>query len=96
MVVYVKQSTNFMKQNNKILSGIKKIALAMLLAFLGPVIFSTATNQIMTISGTISIAGSMKEKPEIHVAENPNPLNPLIIDATNTVNTAKQISIKLS
>ena len=44
-----------MKQNNKILSGIKKIALAMLLAFLGPVMFSTATNQIMTISGTISM-----------------------------------------
>ena len=39
--------------------------------------------------GTISIAGSIKEKPEIHVAENPKPLNPLIIEATNTVNTIK-------
>jgi len=36
--------------------------------------------------GTISIAGSIKEKPEIHVAENPKPLNPLIIDAINTTN----------
>tara|TARA_B100001175_G_scaffold273320_1_gene246947 strand:+ start:229 stop:399 length:171 start_codon:yes stop_codon:yes gene_type:complete len=39
--------------------------------------------------GTISIAGSIKEKPEIHVAENPKPLNPLIIEATKTVNTIK-------
>ena len=38
------------------------------------------------IIGTISIAGSIKEKPEIHVAENPKPLNPLIIDAINTTN----------
>jgi len=38
------------------------------------------------IIGTISIAGSIKEKPEIHVAENPKPLNPLIIDAINTIN----------
>ena len=30
--------------------------------------------------GTISIAGSMKEKPEIQVAEKPKPLNPLIIE----------------
>jgi len=37
------------------------------------------------IIGTISIAGSIKEKPEIHVAEKPKPLNPLIIDAINTV-----------
>ena len=48
------------------------------------------------IIGTISIAGSIKEKPEIHVAENPNPLNPLIIDATKTINTIKQISIKFN
>jgi len=41
------------------------------------------------IIGTISIAGSMKEKPEIQVAENPKPLNPLIIDAINTVNITK-------
>jgi hypothetical protein len=38
------------------------------------------------IIGTISIAGSIKEKPEIHVAENPKPLNPLIVDAINTIN----------
>ena len=37
--------------------------------------------------GTISIAGRIKEKPEIQVAEKPKPLNPLIIDAINTVNT---------
>ena len=39
--------------------------------------------------GTISIAGSIKEKPEIHVAENPKPLKPLIIEATNTINIIK-------
>jgi len=48
------------------------------------------------IIGTISIAGSIKENPEMHVAEKPNPLNPLIIDAINTVNIIKKISIKLS
>ena len=42
-----------------------------------------------SIIGTISIAGSIKEKPEIHVAEKPKPLKPLIIDATNTVNIKK-------
>tara|TARA_B100001175_G_scaffold251182_1_gene218471 strand:+ start:728 stop:880 length:153 start_codon:yes stop_codon:yes gene_type:complete len=36
--------------------------------------------------GTISIAGFIKENPEIHVAENPNPLKPLIIEAIKTVN----------
>ena len=41
------------------------------------------------IIGTISIAGSMKEKPEMQVAENPKPLNPLMIDAINTVNITK-------
>ena len=40
----------------------------------------------INIIGTISIAGSIKEKPEMHVAENPKPLNPLIIDAINTIN----------
>jgi|TARA_B110001450_G_scaffold56355_1_gene52949 hypothetical protein len=35
--------------------------------------------------GTISIAGSINEKPEIHVAEKPKPLKPLIIDAINTI-----------
>ena len=41
------------------------------------------------IIGTISIAGSIKEKPEIHVAEKPKPLKPLIIEAINTINTIK-------
>ena len=41
------------------------------------------------IIGTISIAGSIKEKPEIHVAEKPKPLKPLIIEAMNTTNTTK-------
>jgi hypothetical protein len=41
------------------------------------------------IIGTISIAGRIKEKPEIHVAEKPKPLKPLIIDAINTVNITK-------
>ena len=35
--------------------------------------------------GTISIAGSIKENPEIHVAENPKPLNPLTTDAISTI-----------
>ena len=39
------------------------------------------------IIGTISIAGSIKENPEIHVAEKPKPLKPLITDAINTVKT---------
>ena len=30
--------------------------------------------------GTISIAESIKENPEIHIAEKPKPLNPLIIE----------------
>jgi len=38
------------------------------------------------IIGTISIAGSIKEKPDIHIAEKPKPLKPLIIDAINTIN----------
>ena len=38
------------------------------------------------IIGTISIAGRIKEKPEIHVAEKPKPLNPLMIDAMKTEN----------
>ena len=40
----------------------------------------------INIIGTIWIAGSIKEKPEIHVAEKPKPLNPLIMDAINTIN----------
>ena len=47
-------------------------------------IYGTIKILIMTSSiriiGTISIAGRIKEKPEIHVAEKPKPLNPLIID----------------
>ena len=41
------------------------------------------------IIGTISIAGIIKEKPDIQVAEKPKPLNPLIIEAINTVNIIK-------
>ena len=41
------------------------------------------------IIGTISIAGRIKEKAEIHVAEKPKPLKPLIIDAIKTVNIIK-------
>ena len=48
------------------------------------------------IKGTISIAGSMKENPEIQIAEKPKPLNPLIIEAINTVQNIKQTSTKLS
>jgi len=49
-----------------------------------------------SIIGTISIAGIIKEKPEIHAAEKPKPLKPLIIEAINTTDTMKQISNKLS
>ena len=42
--------------------------------------------------GTISIAGIIKAKPEIHVAEKPKPLNPLIIDAINTINKTNKNS----
>ena len=42
------------------------------------------------------MAGSIKEKPEMHVAEKPKPLKPLIIDAINTINIIKKTSIKLS
>ena len=38
------------------------------------------------IIGTISIAGKMNEIKDMHVAENPKPLNPLITDAINTIN----------
>ena len=48
------------------------------------------------IIGTISMAGSINEKPEIQVAENPNPLKPLIIEAINTVNKINENSKKLS
>jgi len=46
--------------------------------------------------GTISIAGRIKEKPEMHVAEKPKPLKPLIIEAISTTNSTKQISTILS
>ena len=48
------------------------------------------------IIGTISIAGSINEKPEIQVAENPNPLKPLTIEAINTVNKINENSKKLN
>jgi hypothetical protein len=46
--------------------------------------------------GTISIAGKINDISDIHVAENPKPLKPLIIEAINTVKTIKATSIKLS
>ena len=49
----------------------------------------------INIIGTISIAGRIKENPEIHVAENPNPLKPLIIEAINTINIINENSDKL-
>ena len=42
--------------------------------------------------GTISIAGIIKAKPKMHVAEKPKPLNPLIIDAINTINKTNKNS----
>ena len=50
----------------------------------------------ISMIGTISITGSMKEMPEIQVAEKPKPLNPLIIDAINTVSKMKLNSKKLN
>lgn len=44
--------------------------------------------------GTISIAGRIKENPEIQVAENPNPLKPLIIEAIKTVKIINKNSDK--
>ena len=55
----------------------------------------TMTSNIRII-GTISIAGKIKEKPEIHVAEKPKPLKPLIIEASNTVNNIKINSPELN
>jgi hypothetical protein len=45
--------------------------------------------------GTISIAGRIKENPEIQVAENPKPLKPLIIEAIKTVNITNENSVRL-
>ena len=50
----------------------------------------------INIIGTISIAGIIKENPDIHVAEKPKPLKPLMIDAMKTVNITKKTSIRLS
>ena len=52
-----------------------------------------STSKINMI-GTISIAGRIKENPEIQVAEKPNPLKPLIIEATNTTNIISENSDK--
>tara|TARA_B100000700_G_C14661571_1_gene676625 strand:+ start:564 stop:737 length:174 start_codon:yes stop_codon:yes gene_type:complete len=49
----------------------------------------------INIIGTISIAGIINEKPEIHVAEKPKPLKPRIIDATSTVKIIKINSKKV-
>ena len=49
----------------------------------------------INIIGTIWIAGSIKEKPEIQVAEKPKPLKPLTIDAINTINIINKNSDKL-
>jgi hypothetical protein len=38
------------------------------------------------------LQGIIKAKPEIHVAEKPKPLNPLIIDAINTINKTNKNS----
>ena len=53
----------------------------------------TITSKIKII-GTISIAGKIKEIKDIHVAENPKPLKPLIIEATNTTNIISKNSDK--
>ena len=52
----------------------------------------TKTSKIKII-GTISMAGSMNEKPEIHTAEKPKPLKPLIIEAINTVKIIMDSSV---
>ena len=54
-----------------------------------------STSKINMI-GTISIAGRIKENPEIQVAEKPNPLNPLMIDAIKTTRTTKTNSIRFN
>ena len=55
----------------------------------------TKTSKIKII-GTISIAGSMNEKPEMHTAEKPKPLKPLIIEAINTVKIIMDNSVMLN
>ena len=41
------------------------------------------------------MAGSIKEKPDMHIAEKPKPLKPLIIDAINTINTVSYTHLTL-
>jgi hypothetical protein len=55
----------------------------------------TETSRIKII-GTISIVGKINDISDMHVAENPKPLKPLIIEAINTVKIIKDISITLS
>ena len=55
----------------------------------------TKTSKIKII-GTISMAGSMNENPEIHTAEKPKPLKPLIIEAINTVKIIIDTSVVLN
>ena len=74
---------------------LKTIFQSILFQTYGAIKILTRTSRIKII-GTISIAGITKEKPEIQVAENPNPLNPLIIDAIKTVKIIKENSSKLN
>ncbi len=53
-----------------------------------------ATSSIRII-GTISIAGNINANPETEVAENPKPLNPLIVDATSIIKPIRKSSNKL-
>ena len=53
-----------------------------------------ATSSIRII-GTISIAGNINANPETEVAENPKPLNPLIVDATSIIKLIRKSSNKL-
>ena len=55
----------------------------------------TKTSRIKII-GTISIVGKINDISDMHVAEKPKPLKPLIIEAINTVKIIKDISITLS
>ena len=42
------------------------------------------------IIGTISIAGKIKEIKDMHVAENPKPLNPMMIDRSEERRVGKE------
>jgi len=74
---------------------LKTIFQSILFQTYGAINILIKTSRIRII-GTISIAGIIKEKPDIQVAEKPNPLNPLIIDAINTVKAIKENSNKLN